>query len=106
MNVRAGVLQVDRATKRSHEEEEGIHVSLASAWPLPKGRCHTVTLKQTVEYLSTRDSSGRVKERLKYCKKLMPKIAVQASKKIQLPPCGTPAKMTHHQSKGPLLVLI
>lgn len=83
MSVGAGILQVGRAKKRSpvRTEEEGIHVSPASAWPPPKGHCHTVTLKQPLEYLSTRDSSGRVREKLKCCKKLKPKMAVQASKK-------------------------
>ena len=65
MSVGAGALQVGRARKRSLEKEEGIHGIPASSYH-QKG---TVTLKKPVEYLPTRDSSGRVREKLKCCKR-------------------------------------
>ena len=66
MSLGAGPLHVGRARKRSLEEEDGIH-GIPATGHHQKG---TVTLKQpAVEYLPPRDSSGRVREKLKYCKK-------------------------------------
>ena len=65
MSMGASALPVGRTKKRSHQEGKHIH-------DIPVSSQHqkgTITKKQPVEYLSTRDLPRRVREKLKYCKK-------------------------------------
>jgi len=76
MSLGAGPLHVGRSRKTSFEEEGGIH-------GIPVTGHHqngTVTPKQPVEHLPTRDSSGRVREKLKYGKKCQKWLLKQARK--------------------------
>ena len=73
----------------SLEEEGGIHSIPAT------GHHHT---KATSGTFINQKSEGKAK-----ILQEMPKMAAQASKKMHVPLCGAPAKMTHHQCEGPQL---
>ena len=85
-----------RGRKRSLDEGEGIHAISVTGHCNWKG---TVAMKQLVEHLSNRDWSGKLKENLGLGQE-MPKMAVQASKKMQMSLCQASAKMTHNQCLG------
>ena len=66
----------------------------------------SILLSQRLYAVKSRSTNQRLIRRSEGKAKIlqeMPKMAAQASKKMHVPLCGTPAKTNHHQCKGPRL---